>query len=401
MPEPAPVHRPWRWPALVLTLAVLAGHLWLGEQLARQWAESGLGAPAPDRRPARINVDFVRQLQPSAPMPVRAVPPAPPLVMPTLARAEAPELAASAPELLALPPVPEPHVPTLAQAEPPASAPTSAPTTDSAPGPGADTAAHSTTTPVSEAAASASAAADAQAFDWPPSTRLSYTLTGNFRGPVDGQAQVQWLRSGTHYQVHLDVGIGPAVAPLISRQMSSDGELGPHGLAPRRYDEHTRVLLRAPRRASIQFGPGLVQLPSGREVPRPPGVQDAVSQFVQLTWRFTLNPGLLVEGQRIELPLALPRRVDTWVYEVRETEVLHTPVGPVSAVRVRPQREARPGGDLVAEMWFAPRLQYLPVRIVIRQDADTYIDLLLDRLPEQGDATAPTLQPPSSPKRAP
>ena len=31
----------------------------------------------------------------------------------------------------------------------------------------------------------------------------------------------------------------------------------------------------------------------------------------------------------------------------------------------------------------APTLQYLPVRIVIRQDAETYVDLLVDRLPQQ------------------
>ena len=31
-------------------------------------------------------------------------------------------------------------------------------------------------------------------------------------------------------------------------------------------------------------------------------------------------------------------------------------------------------------MWLAPTLQYLPVRIVIRQDADTFVDLLLSSL---------------------
>jgi hypothetical protein len=113
------------------------------------------------------------------------------------------------------------------------------------------------------------------------------------------------------------------------------------------------------------------------------GVQDTVSQFVQLTWRFTLDPTLLREGRVLEVPLALPRRVETWVYDVRAAETLQTPAGPVEAVRVQPRREARAGGDLVAEMWFAPSLQYLPVRIVIRQDAETYVDLLVDRLPEQ------------------
>jgi hypothetical protein len=34
-------------------------------------------------------------------------------------------------------------------------------------------------------------------------------------------------------------------------------------------------------------------------------------------------------------------------------------------------------------MWVAPSLQYLPVRIVIKQDAETYVDMQLNRLPEQ------------------
>ena len=54
-----------------------------------------------------------------------------------------------------------------------------------------------------------------------------------------------------------------------------------------------------------------------------------------------------------------------------------------------PRREARSGSDLTAEFWAAPSLQYLPVRIVIRQDAETYIDLLIDRLPQQAAAASP------------
>ena len=52
-------------------------------------------------------------------------------------------------------------------------------------------------------------------------------------------------------------------------------------------------------------------------------------------------------------------------------------------MHVKPRREPGSGGDLTAEMWVAPNLQYLPVRIVIRQDAETFVDLTIDRLPEQ------------------
>jgi hypothetical protein len=221
------------------------------------------------------------------------------------------------------------------------------------------------------------------ALEWPPSTRISYRLTGYYRGPIEGQASVEWLRSGTRYQVFMDLGIGPSFAPIMSRRVSSEGEITDQGLRPRRYDEETRVLLRDPRRLVVQMDAERVRLSNGGDVARPPGLQDSASQFVQLTWLFTTQPELLQRGRSIEMPLALPRSVEPWTYDVLEAETLDTPAGPVPAVHVKPRREPKPGGDLTAEIWVAPSLQYLPVRILIRQDADTWIDMAISRLPDQ------------------
>ena len=119
---------------------------------------------------------------------------------------------------------------------------------------------------------------------------------------------------------------------------------------------------------------------SGRE--RWPGVQDTASQFVQLSWLFTTRPELLRTGGMVEIPLALPRSVDRWVYDVLEEETVYTSFGELQAFHLKPRRTSRPGGDLIAEIWFAPRLRYLPVRIRIQQDSDTFIDLMLARRPE-------------------
>jgi hypothetical protein len=116
----------------------------------------------------------------------------------------------------------------------------------------------------------------------------------------------------------------------------------------------------------------------------PPRVQDTASQFVQLTWLFTTQPALLEVGRTVELPLALPRRTDSWYYEVIAKERLATPAGDVEAFHLKPRRaEKRPRGELSAEVWFAPTLQYLPVRIRIQQDADTFVDLTMDAAPMQ------------------
>ena len=372
--------------ALAALAAVLAFiHLWLAEQAL----PPRLGESAADRRPRRIEVAFVRELAQATAPAAAAVPRAP------QRRTIRPATAASAPESELQPeslPLPSPSpssspslapvveaevlaaVPHLAEAPvpPPASTPDSA----------ADTAASAPQVPAAIAAAPGQASPEAP-FDWPPSTRLTYTLSGNYRGPVAGKATVEWLRSGSRYQVFMDVAVGPPFAPLISRRVSSEGEITAEGLLPRRYDEETRALLRAPRRQTIWLDADRVRLPNGRELPRPPGVQDSASQFVQLTWLFTTQPQSLQPGRSFELPLALPRQVEPWIYDVVGIETLATPAGPVPAMHVKPRREARPGGDLAAEMWVAPSLQYLPVRIVIRQDAETYIDLLIERLPEQ------------------
>ena len=355
----------------MLVLAVIVGlaHWWLGRLLP----DAHLGEGSADRMPKRIEVAYVSELAPAAPPPVAPTPKPRPKRAPVVApAASAPTAAIETP-----PPAPpdEPAPPEPAQAEaPPASAPD----------PAAEIVAQAASAAQATAALpAASAASAAAAFEWPPSTKLSYRLKGNYRGEVLGGAQVEWLRVGSRYQVHLDVYIGAQEAPLVARHMSSDGELTEHGLVPRRYDEETRALLRQVRRRTIVFDGERVLLPNGKIGEHVPGMQDAASQFVQLTWLFTLQPELLQAGRTVEVPLALPTNIDRWAYDAQGPVMLDTPVGPVQAFHMKPRRELRPGRDLVVDIWFAPSLQYLPVRLLIRQDANTYVDMLIDQAPQQ------------------
>jgi len=354
-------------PLAALGAGVLLAHLWVVDEVV----PVRLGEGAAQRPLRRIEVAFVRELRPTA-APLVVAAPVPP--RPRRARVTASAPAASAPELEPEPPKPESE-PRLATPEPPAvaaaaSEPASAPLQEPAPSPVA-------------AAASAPATSAPAAFEWPPSTRLSYRLTGHvMRGPVEGYAKVEWLRADSRYQVFMEASVGPPFAPLYVRRDSSEGEITPEGLSPRRYELHTKVVLRDPRHLVIELDGGRVRLSNGQEVPRPAGVQDAASQFVHMTWLFTTRPELLTPGRSLELPIALPRRVEPWTYDVLASEPLDTRFGRIDVVHVKPRREAR-GGDYVAELWVAPTLQYLPVRIVVRQDAENFIDLQIDRLPEQ------------------
>jgi hypothetical protein len=355
---------------LCLVVLVSLAHWWLAQLLP----PARIGDGSAERMPKRIEVAFVRELAPAA------APPAPVVtsIKPSRSRTKAapkpaPAASAALDEAIVTEATEQLPDPPVAQAPPPQTEPAA-----QEPPPEA----------VPSVASAASAASAPAAFEWPPSTRLSYRLHGNYRGEVVGGAQVEWVREGSRYQVHLDVWVGSQVAPLVGRRMSSDGELGEQGLTPRRYDEETRALFRELRRRTIVFDGDRVLLPNGKQLERLAGMQDAASQFVQLTWLFTTQPQLLKVGQRIELPLALPTNVDRWSYEVVEEVSLATPFGLVPTFHLRPRRELRPNRELVADAWFAPTLQYLPVRLLIRQDEATYIDMMIDRLPLQAVAAS-------------
>ncbi|MFG6490538.1 DUF3108 domain-containing protein [Roseateles sp. BYS78W] len=348
-------------PPWLLVAAVLALHLLLGSEVQRiqdGWVHDG---PLP--MPPRMQVDFVREMTMQAPVTARVLP-----------RPPAPK-----------PKPPRPEV-TTAGAAPAASQPVSAPEPAPEPLPPPEPVAEAASAAAPPVAAASAPSSDEPGPEWPLSTRLTYQLTGNYRGPVHGRAQVEWLRKGSSYQVNLDVGVGPSFAPFITRRMSSQGRLTPDGIAPQRYDEETQFILGEARRASVFFLPDEAQLASGQRQPVARGAQDAASQFVQLTWLFLTGREPLEAGRVVQFPLVLPRRQYAWQYEVLGDETLATPMGPVAAWHLRPTRAAQAqvsGGDLVAEVWLAPSLQYLPVRLVIRQDEQTYIDMMLKSVPLQ------------------
>ena len=135
-------------------------------------------------------------------------------------------------------------------------------------------------------------------------------------------------------------------------------------------------------RWQLRFGPERVVLADGKTVPTLPGAQDEASQFVQLTWLFTTQPERLKVGRSVEMPLAISRKLETWIYDVVAEEPLFFSFGQVATFQLRPRRAAQ-GGDLTPEIWIAPSLQYLPVRILIRDDKGNWVDLMLDAPPLQ------------------
>jgi hypothetical protein len=117
-------------------------------------------------------------------------------------------------------------------------------------------------------------------------------------------------------------------------------------------------------------------------------VQDTASQFVELSHRFATGRQTLAVGNVVQVWLARPGGVDFWTYDVTEVVDLPTPLlGPVQAFHLKPRPLANPRGDIIAELWLAPSLQYLPVRVRIALGGDNFVDLLVETI-EQGSAPA-------------
>jgi hypothetical protein len=379
-----PARRRWIALAVLVLLLHLLGIDWVGRQLQQSMLLPKMAEPMFTRL---LHQQAPPETVAAAPLPVEAAAPRPQVRSIPPARAPRPARAASEPVATAEP-TPEPAAPPeaaaaaaaaseaaapvdlAAAAAAPASAAASQPPTASA---APQRAASDSVPTVAAAAASAPVIPSGPGLGpdgWPVDTRLNYRLGGNYRGQLHGSARVQWLRQAQRYETRIDIDI----TLLASLSITSQGTVTPRGLKPEVYEELRR---NGVRRAEIKGDD--VLLGNGKVVPRPDGVQDAASQFVELAHRFASGEDRLEVGRNVTLWLARPGGVDRWTYDIVGRDTLQTPqLGAIDAFHLKPRPLDRPRGNITAEIWFAPSLQYLPVRIRIDMDGkDTYLDLMV------------------------
>ena len=114
-------------------------------------------------------------------------------------------------------------------------------------------------------------------------------------------------------------------------------------------------------------------------------MQDSASQFVHLAWLFLTGRVTAQEGETITLPLALPRGVYPWRYAVDQRQSLESVMGLLDTWHLVPQDVQAPGA-LMAEVWLAPELHFMPVQLLIRQGEDNWVQLSLAEAPLEEDA---------------
>lgn len=381
------------WPSgltlLVLILAVLGAHLVLLSGGLPSWSHHtpAASAPGPAKtsdippqtttaadavppRPAAVLTSQVRWIAPPVTQPAAASPPEPPVVeavAPQPRPRPPPAPSAPAPEASSITatPLPEPerlpetpaiehppdpdHDPVVAPAQAPSATPepvNEAPqTADTFPGP---------TQP-------------------PASAQLSYSVEGQSKGlTYSASGSLDWRNEGSTYTARIEI----RVFLLGSRVQTSQGQLAATGLQPERFGDKSR----SERAAHFDRSQNRIRFSNNApDAELLAGAQDRLSVFLQLASLLNARPEAFGAGQNIDIPVAGTSGSEIWRFQVQDLASLDLPAGSLIARHlVREPREPR---DTRVDIWLAPSLSHLPVRIRLTQDNGDVVDQRLSALP--------------------
>ena len=110
-------------------------------------------------------------------------------------------------------------------------------------------------------------------------------------------------------------------------------------------------------------------------VPLLPGAQDRLSVMLQLGALMAGDPARYPPGAAFAIQTVGPRDADLWIFKVEDDEHLNLPAGEFNARKLT--RNPRKPYDDKVELWIAPELGYLPVRIKQTQANGDFADFQL------------------------
>jgi hypothetical protein len=209
-------------------------------------------------------------------------------------------------------------------------------------------------------------AARTSVFAIPGSMVLHYQVTAHTRGLVlNAQGQLHWHHDGNEYDARLELN-GPL---LPSRVQQSTGRITAEGLAPLRFSDKAR----SEEAAHFQREEGKVSFSSNRpDAPLTPGAQDRLSVVIQLGAMIAGKPENFAPGTAISIQTANTRDAEVWQFTVEGEETLRLPGGELSALKL--VRNPRKEFDQKIELWLAPGMAYVPVRLRLTQPNGDWVD---------------------------
>ncbi|CAN7483397.1 DUF3108 domain-containing protein [Acidovorax delafieldii] len=203
----------------------------------------------------------------------------------------------------------------------------------------------------------------------PAPTRLAFDVSGQAKKfAYSARAELLWQHDGNRYEARQEIS-----AFLVgTRTQRSVGTVTAQGLLPEKFSDKSR----SEQAAHFDYAKGRVTFSANTpDAAAGPGVQDRLSLFIQLGAMLAADPGRFAPGTQITLTTVSARSADRWTFTVEGPETLDLPAGPTPALKLL--RLPRKDYDQKAELWVAPGLGYLPVRIKLTQANGDFADLLL------------------------
>ena len=162
----------------------------------------------------------------------------------------------------------------------------------------------------------------------------------------------------------------------------------PERIRDRARDSGGRVALAAwtgPGENVWLAAPGEAMAERGLTEPLPPGTPGPFSWAPDGLIADTLLAAGFAEPEldTVEFAMRYPGGVDEWTYDVIGRDTLRTALGAVDAFHLRPRMIGSPRGNFLMDIWYAPSLQYLPVRILVRKGDEAEIDLLVEAVDQR------------------
>jgi len=296
--------------------------------------------------------------------------------------AQAPKPVAPPPPVVKPKPAPQPqpsHAITTAQTEQAAQAAQAAQATQAAQAAQAEQAAQAAQAAAQAAAKAASDAAASQAaataaaatgdkFNVPPSGELRYDTRIN--GVMNQVGNIHWINDGQHYEMVVSIPL-PFVGPYV---YSSKGHIDGFGIAPEQYSEQ-----RGRRAADItvfdRTTKQLVYTRTPNNQPLADGAEDRFSVVMQLSSLVRGSPDTYKPGVVRQFSVADNDSNEIWPIETVGDENVQTADGNVEA-RHFTRLPRRDGDRRRLDIWLAPALGWLPVRILQTEPNGMQIEML-------------------------
>lgn len=201
----------------------------------------------------------------------------------------------------------------------------------------------------------------------PTSVTLHYEV---LRGEAQGAARLTWrVDTSGRYELELrgpseDATRRPATPALaaLTPHWTSRGALDADGIAPERFTVSRRG--RERHAANFRREAGIVSFAGpARTWPLVAGAQDRLSWMLQLAAVLQADPALAAEGRQISMMVVGAHGdAGVWTFTVLAAAAVEGPDGaPTAAWHL--QRDARHAHDPQVQVWLAPALQHLPVRL--------------------------------------